>query len=71
VTTFGSPVPSITKKGKVPKGVSFQDNGNATATISGTPSAKKPHPYRLTISATFGSGKTKQVVRQVFTVNVT
>jgi len=68
VTTTGSPVPSITEKGKLPKGLTFTDNGNGTATISGTP--KKKGVKHLTITATFGSGASKYVATQSFTLNV-
>ena len=71
VTTVGTPLPSIAKKGKLPKSVSFHDNNNGTATISGTPAAKSPGTYRLTVKATFGKGKTKHVVNQAFTLTVT
>jgi len=37
VTTTGSPTPSISQSGTLPNGVSFHDNGNGTATLSGTP----------------------------------
>jgi hypothetical protein len=70
VTTAGTPTPVITKKGKLPKGVSFHDNGNGTATISGQPTAKSAGTYRLTIRATFGRGKAKHIVVQTFTLTV-
>jgi hypothetical protein len=71
VTTTGTPVPKLTKKGKLPKGVSFHSNGNGTATISGVPSTKSSGSYRLTIKATFGKGKAKVVCAQAFTLTVT
>jgi hypothetical protein len=71
VTTTGMPAPKLTKEGKLPKGVSFHSNGNGTATISGTPSAKSSGSYRLTIKARFGKGKTKVVCVQAFTLTVT
>ena len=70
VTTVGTPVPKLTKKGKLPKGVSFQRNGDGTATISGILSAKSSGSYRLTIKAIFGKGKSKVVRRQTFTLTV-
>jgi hypothetical protein len=39
VTTTGSPVPAITETGELPGGLSFHDNGNGTALISGTATA--------------------------------
>lgn len=67
VTTSGTPVPSITEKGTLPNHLRFTDNGNGTATISGTP--KKSGVTDLTIKATFGAGSTSQyVASQAFTL---
>jgi hypothetical protein len=49
VTATGSPTPTLTKTGTLPTGVTFVDNGNATATIAGTPSTSGS--YSLTITA--------------------
>jgi hypothetical protein len=68
VTTTGLPVPSITKKGKLPRHLSFVDNGHGTATISGVPANRGV--YNLTIKAIFGTGKSKNVVTQHFTLTV-
>ena len=68
VTTSGSPSPKITEKGKLPKGVKFH-KGTGTATISGK--ATKAGTYHVTIKATFGKGKTKDLVTQAFTLTVT
>jgi hypothetical protein len=74
VTTSGSPSPTIKTKGKLPKGVKFH-KGIGTATLSGTPTSTKHRSaagtYHLTITATFGKGKTKDVVTQAFTLSVT
>jgi hypothetical protein len=73
VTTTGSPSPKIKGKGKLPKGVKFH-KGVGTATLSGIPTATKHKSpvgtFHLTITATFGKGKTKQVVTQAFTLQV-
>src|ERR1043166_1231558 len=37
VDAAGSPTPFISEAGALPAGVRFQDNGNGTATLSGTP----------------------------------
>jgi hypothetical protein len=66
LTTFGTPVPSITEKGQMPRGLDFVDNGNGTATISGSPT--KSGTYHITI--TFGTRKTKDVVTQPLTLTV-
>jgi hypothetical protein len=71
VTTVGNLVPSMTEQGKLPKHVTFVNNGNGTATISGTPSVKKTTVYHLTIKATFGKGKAKSIVTQAYTLTVT
>jgi hypothetical protein len=68
VTTSGSPVPKITEKGTLPKKLTFTDLGNATATISGKP--KTTGVYHLTLKATFGTGSSKYVVTQAFTLTV-
>src|SRR4029077_13171511 len=36
VTTTGAPTPSLSETGALPSGVTFRDNGNGTATLSGT-----------------------------------
>jgi predicted lipoprotein with Yx(FWY)xxD motif len=73
VTTIGTPTPTIKEKGKLPKGVKFH-KGTGTATISGTPTSTKHRSaagtYPLTITATFGKGKAKQVVIQSLTLTV-
>jgi hypothetical protein len=72
VTTSGSPTPSIKAKGKLPKGVGFNKR---THMLSGTPTSTKTKSaigtYPMTITATFGKGKTKDVVTQSFTLTVT
>jgi hypothetical protein len=74
ITTSGSPAPKIKEKGKLPKGVKFH-KGTGSATIKGTPTSTKHRStvgtYHLTLTATFGKGKTKQVVTQAFTLTVT
>jgi predicted lipoprotein with Yx(FWY)xxD motif len=74
VTTTGTPPPTIKAKGKLPKGVKF-NRGIGTAMISGTPTSTKHKSatgtYHLTITATFGTGKTKQLATQSFTLTVT
>ena len=52
VTTTGSPVPAITETGALPAGLSFADNGNGTALISGTAAATGTS--NLTIKASNG-----------------
>lgn len=56
VTTTGAPTPSITETGALPTGVTFNDNGNGTATLQGTPSGTGGIGgiYSLTITASNG-----------------
>ncbi|MFL6161772.1 MAG: beta strand repeat-containing protein [Jatrophihabitantaceae bacterium] len=54
VNTTGYPAPAITKTGTVPAGMSFVDNGNGTATLSGTPSAGSGGTYPLNLTANNG-----------------
>ncbi len=71
ITTVGSPTPRLQKRGKLPKGLRFHNNHNGTATISGTPNPHKAlGTHVVTIVATYGKGKTKQVVTQTFTLTV-
>ncbi len=59
VTTSGYPTAAtITESGTLPKGVTFKNNKNGTATLSGTPAAKSGKVYTVTIKATNGVGKT-------------
>jgi hypothetical protein len=66
VTTSGYPVPRIRKSGSVP-GVTFTDNGDGTATISGTPAGSASGPYTLELTATNSAGTGDQS----FTLTVT
>jgi len=56
ITTTGSPTPTLTRTGMLPTGVAFMDNGNGTATLSGTPAAGTANSYPLTITANNGVG---------------
>ncbi|MGN6413243.1 beta strand repeat-containing protein, partial [Flexivirga sp.] len=50
VTTTGYPAPAIAKTGTTPAGMTFVDNGNGTATLSGTPTAGGNYTLSLTAS---------------------
>jgi hypothetical protein len=57
VTTTGDPsgpAMDISESGKLPSGVSFTNNDNGTATISGTPKTGTKGAYPLTITASNG-----------------
>lgn len=66
VTTSGAPAAAITKTaGSLPPGLSLVDNGNGTATISGTPSAAAANsgtsqPYPITLKAKNSVGEISQ-----------
>ncbi len=73
VTTSGSPLPTVHKSGRLPKGVKFS-KGTGTATISGTPTAKDNKSvgvYPILIRVKFGTGKSKQILDQTLTLTVT
>jgi hypothetical protein len=67
VTSTGSPTPSVGETGALPTGVTFVDNGNGTATLSGTPASGTGGIYHLTITATNGVGSP---ATQSFTLTV-
>ena len=54
VTSSGFPTGALSEVGTLPSGVSFSDNGDGTATLSGTPAAATAGTYPFTISATNG-----------------
>ncbi len=56
VTTTGFPTGALSKSASLPSGVTFVDNGDGTATISGTPGAGSGGVYPVTITATNGVG---------------
>ena len=60
VTTSGTPVPTITKTGSLPSGVTFTANTDGTATISGTPADGWNGTYFLTITARNSLGSVQQ-----------
>jgi hypothetical protein len=66
VTTGGYPAPSLSEAGSLPDGVSLVDNGDGTATISGTATVAGDYP--ITITATNGIGED---ATQSFTLTVT
>jgi hypothetical protein len=58
---------TLAKTGALPRGVTFTDNGDGTATLAGTPGAGTGGSYPLTLTATSTAG-TRQ---QGFTLSVT
>ena len=68
ITTTGSPTPTITLDGAQPAWLSFVDNTEGTATLSGTPDAGSDLSYSFTITARNG---VSPVATQDFTLRIT
>jgi hypothetical protein len=66
VATTGYPTPALGESGALPAGVTFVNNGNGKATISGTPAATSGGSYPITINAINGTG----TATQAFTLTV-
>jgi hypothetical protein len=60
IYTNGYSAPALTESGAIPAGLTFVDNGDGTATISGTPTTGSGGSYPITISATNPTGSTSQ-----------
>jgi hypothetical protein len=63
VTTVGSPTTyttNVTRSGTLPAGISFTNNGNGTATLSGTPGATSGGTYPITFTARNTGGTVTQ-----------
>jgi alpha-tubulin suppressor-like RCC1 family protein len=56
IRASGYPSPALSESGSLPGGVSFTDNGNGTAVITGTPAAGSAGSYPIAITATNTSG---------------
>ncbi len=67
VTTTGTGSAAITRTGALPSGISFVDNGDGTATLSGTPAADTGEEYEFTITA---SNNVDPDATQTFTLTV-
>ena len=65
VTTSSGGTPALSKSGLLPVGVHFTDNGDGTATLSGTPTGRSQGVYPLTFYANGGG-----FARQAFTLTV-
>jgi large repetitive protein len=60
VTSTGFPNATLSVSGALPDGVTFADQGNGTAQLSGTPAVGTAGTYPLTISATNAAGTASQ-----------
>ncbi|MCW2935581.1 MAG: hypothetical protein JWM19_6543 [Actinomycetia bacterium] len=65
VTTSGYPVAALTESGALPKGVTFKNNRNGTATLAGTPAVDANKTYTITIRASNGVGSAATVKFQI------
>jgi hypothetical protein len=54
ITTTGYPAAAITETGSLPSGLTYHDNGDGSATISGTPGAATGGNYTLNLTAANG-----------------
>jgi hypothetical protein len=74
ITTTGNPTPAITETAFLPDGITFVDNGDGTATLSGTPSPlDATGHYNLILTASNGVAldATHPNANQFFTLNLT
>jgi len=60
VTTSGNPIPAITETGSLPSGITFTDNGNGTATLSGYLEAGSVGTFPITFTAANSAGTSTQ-----------
>lgn len=60
ITASGFPLPALTATGSLPNGVTFSDNGDGTATLSGTAARGTAGTYPLSISAGNSAGTNGQ-----------
>jgi hypothetical protein len=67
ITTTGYPTSAITEKGPLPPGITFHDNGDGTATLSGTPAQNVFGTFPLQWVAKNGSSPN---ARQAFTLEI-
>jgi len=68
VTTAGFPAAALSEAGVLPTGLTWTDNGNGTATLSGTPLAGSARrtPYSFTIHASNGVGTAATQIFKLF-----
>lgn len=60
VTTTGMPAASISVSGSLPSGITFKNNGNGTATLSGSAKVSSTETVDLKFTATNAAGSTTQ-----------
>jgi streptogramin lyase len=62
IKSQANPIAALSESGALPDGLTFKDNGDGTATISGTTLPDSPGAYPLTITAANTLGSTSQTV---------
>ena len=67
VAATGLPVPDLAEVGPLPAGVTFKDNGDGTASLSGTPATGSAGAFAITIKASNGALPDSE---QIFTLTV-
>lgn len=63
ILTSGFPAPAITLDGALPQGLSFVDNGDGTATVSGVAARSAAGVTSVTVHATNSAGTTQQTLQ--------
>jgi alpha-tubulin suppressor-like RCC1 family protein len=77
ITTSGYPAPAINQVGLLPSGLTFVDNSDGTATLSGTPASGTVGEYPISLTASNGIGSdaaqsvTLDVIRAASAIAVT
>ena len=60
VTTTGFPAPALSVTGTLPQGITFVDNGDGTATLSGTAAGTSAGSHPVTVTAVNAAGSAQQ-----------
>jgi surface antigen len=71
VSATGYPTPSFNESGTLPAGMSLVDNGDGTATLSGTPSQTGTFPITFTASNGVAPDATRNLMLNVVALEVT
>ncbi len=67
VTALGFPAPALSLRGTLPGGITFTDNGDGTALISGAPTVAGTFPLVITASDGVGPSITQNFTLRVYT----
>ena len=66
ISAQGYPIPSLTRTGTLPTGMTFVDNGNGTAFLTGTPPGSGPYSFSVTASNGYSPNATLAITLQGF-----